>query len=350
MKLKFFRQAKPYPEESHCKTSVGAHRIEYRFSKFFSHLTYVFLLLVSIFLSVNVSLAFAGEDDVAVVYPKVRAPYNKIFLSIIDEIKASTNNNVLMYEVEKGATSEKLKKWIDKKKVVKVVGLGNRGVNIVYQLENKDDLSIVFGVSAINPDRSLDFFAISLVPEPKKLFQELGTVNQAIKTIYVVFEEGKQDELMDIAALSAHDLGFNLVTLGASDVVEMAEMYRSVLRKINPKTEALWMAKTGKSIEKAILNEILRDAWKKKFIVFSSNLTDVKKGALFSLYPNNKKTGEYLIEILNNIHSNPDIEPHVVLSKELNAGLNIRTASHLGIHFDEDKKRRYSLIFPPQLK
>lgn len=328
--------------------AVGYSRASRTYNRDSARFMFQFFYLSVMFFFSAPLLANSNENSMAVVYPKVREPYNKIFISIINEIKASTDNKVLVYEVEKSGTSKKLAKWIHDKNIKKIVGLGNRGIRTVYKLDNKSNWPIVFGASAINPEKSHGFFALSLVPEPMKLFEKLRELSKDIKTIHVVYETGKQDELIRLSTLSAELLGFELVSYGASDVVEMAEMYREVLKNINSKTDALWMSKSGRSIEKAIMNEILRGAWKKRFIVFSSNLADVGKGALFSLFPNNSKIGEKLVEMLDEVQKKPEMKPQVVLSDNLKAGLNIRTAAHLGIHFSEEERRAYSLIFPPQ--
>ncbi len=304
------------------------------------------LLAIIALLPLYSTQAGGAPQDILVVYPKVREPYNQIFLSIIKGINNATGEKVRSYEVERNEAQDNLHKFVKNKNIKSLIGLGNRGIRAVYQLEKKEALAIVFGASAIKPKREPDFFALSLVPAPKELFRTLSRIQPEIDTVHVVFERDKQDSLIELARQSAESEGLRLLAYSAENVVQMAGLYRQVLTEINPKKDALWLAKTGKSIEKAIMNQILRDAWKKKFVVFSSNLADVKKGVLFSLYPDNEKMGEKLVELLTAIKNKELLSPEIFLSEQLNSGLNVRTAAHLGIHFNEGEKNRYSVIYP----
>ena len=92
----------------------------------------------------------------------------------------------------------------------------------------------------------------------------------------------------------------------------------------------------GSLNDPSILMLVLEAAWKKKIIVFSSNPSHVKRGALFSLYPDNRKMGGTLAEIAQQ-HELKLISPSAGLAplKSVHLIVNKRTSKHLGIMLND---------------
>ena len=62
---------------------------------------------------------------------------------------------------------------------------------------------------------------------------------------------------------------------------------------------ALWLLQDRKIVDsKVVLPFILEKAWQKNIVVFSSALSHVKKGVLFSMYPDNQSHGEQLAKLV----------------------------------------------------
>jgi putative ABC transport system substrate-binding protein len=98
--------------------------------------------------------------------------------------------------------------------------------------------------------------------------------------------------------------------------------------------------------EQSLLPEVLRETWEKNFVVFSSNLDHVRKGALFSLYPDNFGMGRSLaILALKQIEPGSKLES-VNLLRDLLVAVNLRTAEHLGLRFSSQTRREFAMVFP----
>lgn len=89
---------------------------------------------------------------------------------------------------------------------------------------------------------------------------------------------------------------------------------------------------------------ILAEAWNKQLVIISNNPGHVSKGALFSLYPDNTGLGESLAELAKTTATTQ--RDNVSLLRNVQSAVNIRTAEHLGIHFNNQDKRSFSLLFP----
>jgi putative ABC transport system substrate-binding protein len=78
----------------------------------------VFLLIISI-------PSFAATPSVAVIYPELRAPYNKIFEDIADGVEKKVNGRIKRYALPKDYSSEQLDIWLKKNNIKVCVALGN---------------------------------------------------------------------------------------------------------------------------------------------------------------------------------------------------------------------------------
>lgn len=314
----------------------------------FDHNKYRMCLMLMLLIASMFSSALYAEDNkIAVLYPKVREPFNQVFLSVYGGIKAASQEKVLKYEVGKGEPPEKLQAWLKKKKIAGIVALGGRSVGQLKKIDGFD-LPYVSGASILQRSNTSSLVGISMAPEPLKLFSQLKVLTPGVKRINVVYEKGKEDWLIEHAREVAEAEGLTINATPIENLKEMAEAYRKVLAKQEQETEALWLPKSGRSLEKALMYKMLEDSWKRNLIVFSSKFSDVKKGVLFSLYPDNKAMGESLYALLVKYRENPELEPKVILSEDLLKAINTRTADHLGIRLTNEQKSTYQYLYPPK--
>ena len=296
----------------------------------------------------TLSLAFepvhAAHSMTAVVYPDVREPYDQIFQAFTEGVKSSKEGTVLPRKLNTDTTSAELLSWLSQHKVDGVIALGNRSANLIQQLDKTMIPPAIIGATFLTPSSTLG--GISMAPAPKELFQQLMLLAPKVKTIHVIYTGGEQDWLIAQAQTAASELGLTLNTHATSDIRELAVSYRGVLKNQQKDTEALWLPQSGISLEKAVMNTVLSQSWKRSLIVFSSNLADVRKGVLFSKYPNNKLVGKKLFNLLTQLKKNPNEKSHVYLAEDLFSALNTRTADHLGLRIKKEDKRKYMLLFP----
>jgi putative ABC transport system substrate-binding protein len=89
---------------------------------------------------------------------------------------------------------------------------------------------------------------------------------------------------------------------------------------------------------------VLEGAWNRNIALFSSSLTHVRRGALFSLYPNNLAFGRRLAaSVQSEAREGPAFG--VMPLREVLAAVNVRTASHLGLTAAA-RQQNFDFVFP----
>ena len=92
---------------------------------------------------------------------------------------------------------------------------------------------------------------------------------------------------------------------------------------------------------------ILKESWARNIAVFSSNAAHVRRGVLFSLYPDNFALGKRLAGFAQNILSSGDYERRGRLPLvDVQSTVNLRTAKHLEL--DAERILRFDTIFQEQ--
>ena len=115
---------------------------------------------------------------------------------------------------------------------------------------------------------------------------------------------------------------------------------------MDDETSAIWLLQDVTTIDSdTILPLLLEEAWNRRSIVFSSNLVHVKKGVLFSMYPDNLKLGEELGKLAMDVMQNKT-NSEILPLKALKLAVNIRIAKHLGIKIQRQQEKSFDLIFP----
>jgi putative ABC transport system substrate-binding protein len=156
--------------------------------------------------------------------------------------------------------------------------------------------------------------------------------------------------MIDQAADSARKLGIELNAVPVDRLQEAVNAYSVVLNEQRSGTDALWLSQDSAVLdEQAILPMILREAWNKKLIVFSSNPAHVRRGVLFALYPDNYDMGVSLGTMALGTLSDgaPAANPQGIrMLRDVAIALNIRTANHMGLKYSKGVLREIDLVFP----
>jgi putative ABC transport system substrate-binding protein len=91
---------------------------------------------------------------------------------------------------------------------------------------------------------------------------------------------------------------------------------------------------------------VLEAAWSRNLAVFSSSVTHVRRGALFSLYPNNTALGRQLAASALNYPKNSNAPGAATVPlKDALLAVNVRTASHLGLQLTPPRQG-FDMVFP----
>ncbi len=226
-----------------------------------------------------------------------------------------------------------------------VIGLGRAGVRAASPFISK--VPVAAGAVLMQPGETSAIPTISFVPSPTSLFTRLRHFFPAVKTVTVVFDPERSAGLVEVAERSAAHLGIKLVALPARNLSDAAVLYRRVLNESDPANEAIWLLRDPAVIDSgAVLTLILKRAWARRLFVFSDQLTHVKHGVLFSVYPDNEKLGVRLARLVRECADGGCRARGVALLEDLGTAVNIRTANRLGIEIDLRHDPYVDLVFP----
>lgn len=289
-------------------------------------------------------LALAAESGhIAVLYPDLGEPYRGIFAKIIEGIEAQVGAPVASLAVGGALSAQDIVASLKRKDIKVVIALGRQGMKAASALER--EFGVVAGGVVSPPEGDGRIFpVVSLAPDPKMLFERLRHFMPEARRVVVVYDPKQNAWLIRLARDAARALGLELHAIEVTDLKNAVRVYQEVLANADPKRDALWLPQDSTSVEEtSVLPLILESAWNRNLAVFSSSVTHVKRGALFSLYPNNMALGRQLASSALNLPAgNP---ASVVPMKDALLAVNIRTASHLGLQLSS-RQQGFDLVFP----
>ena len=304
-------------------------------------------MVCGLLLAHGAASAVAADSSLAVLYPDVREPYRSVFQEIIGGIQGQTDRDVRQYVLSKEADAKALRSWLKDVNAGSVVALGSRGINAAQLL--KGYLPVISGALMLTPN-SLDntVSGISLAADPAVLFNRLALLAPYVRRIHVIYNPEHNSWLVELAKAAATDHEYELVIHAAEDLKQSARMYQEIFETIDPHVAAIWIPVDSNTVdEKVILPLILKESWDRGILVFSSNPAHAKKGALFSIYPDNDALGRSLARMAErSIIEGHDFVPGIEPLSDVRLALNRRTADHLGINISKELQAQFDLIFP----
>ena len=301
--------------------------------------------LIPALLLLLVTLAAQAEGAaIAVLYPDVRAPYDRIFNDILKGIEQQSGKKIVTYAIKKDDSLERVNDWLEQTNPATLIALGSRGKAVAGKLGA--DATVVVGASILS-DKNIaqGMLGISLTPSPLKLFAKLQELAPEVKTVHVIYHPDTNAWLIELAKKSAAARNLTIVATPASDVREAAIHYKTTLKENARGEHAIWLLQGDPTLdERSLLPTILSKAWNKNYVVFSSNPSHVKRGALFSLFPDNIKMGASLAQKAQRIMKgkDQDVDP----LEDLLIAVNVRTAEHLSLGISRAQARDFNLVFP----
>lgn len=304
---------------------------------------FVILFLQILFLAPVLSTS----SNVGVIYPEIRAPFNKIFTDIADGVEKHANGHTIRYVLEKDYSKKELEEWLSKNNIEVCVGLGRRGESALAEVGG--GLPIILSGILSAQDTTQSIPAISIAPSPNKLFAKAISFNKDIEEIIVVYNPKKTQWLIHEARAAATEHGLTLTTFETKSLSESAKIYREIFKRSGIKKAAIWLPPDPTSVDnKAILSYILEKSWSRNIVVFSSGPAHVSKGILFAMYPDNFKLGERLAEMALNELNGKQVSQTISPVEDLHTAINTRTAEHLGINITRSELRMYDAVFPSE--
>jgi putative ABC transport system substrate-binding protein len=257
-------------------------------------------------------------------------------------IETELGTRARVAEVDPSESATDIETRIREAKAGRVLLLGKYGLDMAQAMAAPED-RVVGAVLARPSEVPAGIRGISMVPAPASLFAKLAELAPAVKRVSVVHGSDNNDWLIELASAAAQKQGLALETVRRDTLRDGANAYRELLGRLDPATEALWLPQGSPFLaESSVLQMILRTAWDRNIIVFSSNVAHVPKGALFALFPDNTEMGRALGRLAAGPPS-PGAGLHVL--EQLDTAINIRTANHLGLGVNAGDKR-FDMVFP----
>ncbi len=285
-------------------------------------------------------------DSIAVLYPESTDAYRAFFTQIVEGVESQTKTKVRVMTIAEKQDSAEIYSQLKKAGTKVVIALGSRGKQISSSFE-RDIAVVVGGVLIINEAENSKLLGIALTPDPGLLFKNVKELIPSMKRVIVIYDPKKSDWLLKFARLAAKEQGIELVAHEAQDLASAARLYESVFNSADPKTDTVWLPQDETTVnEDTILPIVLKESWSKNVPFFSSKFIHVKKGALFSLRPNNVELGRNLAVIAMNILAGDVSKRGMTPLKDVQTALNLRTASHIGLNIGSQQQRNYNYIFP----
>ncbi|BDX06778.1 hypothetical protein MACH26_22990 [Planctobacterium marinum] len=297
----------------------------------------IFILLTVFVLS---SFEVMARDKLAVVYPEVPSPANLVFEEIIAGIEASHPQNLLIRAISRTESPDESLAWVNEQQPDMLIALGKRGYRIAKYIYKERPVAI--GALPIRPN---GISGISLLADPGILFDSLKNLAPDISVINVVYSPSSR-WLMSIAAEEAAEKGLELKPTEVKNIKEAISTYDALLKEIDPSKEAVWVPVDKITAhEQVILPSLLEKSWEQNLVLFSSKPAHAKRGALFSVFPDNQALGQQLVKMVTQIYQSHN-ETGVVPLQDMKLAVNLRTAAHLGFDYKSQQKEQFHLTFP----
>jgi putative ABC transport system substrate-binding protein len=276
-------------------------------------------------------------EKVTVIYPDIKAPYDKIFQQITRGIETEFNGEVIHLKLPRKFDSIT---QANKITTQKVIALGKRGMRIARKIYK--DKPVVVGALPIKPN---GISGVSLMADPNILFESLNELAPEVTIITVLYSPASSWIIKE-AAIKAKEKGFTLNHIAVDDIKTAVKAYSEIFEGQDLEKMAIWLPLDPITAnEKIIVTTILEKAWENKMVVFSSKPTHAKRGALFSALPDNELLGKQLARLINSVDYKS--RPSTVKTLEkIKLAVNLRTAAHLGFDYDSKEQSDFALTFP----
>lgn len=291
-------------------------------------------------------LAAETGRGVAVVYPDLGEPFKQIFAAIIEGIEERLRGSVISLAVSSSATPAEVAEDLRRRDIKVLIGLGRGGMRIAAALAG--EVAVLVGcVVSVQESESRAFPVHTLAPDPALLLSRLKRLMPGARRVHLVYDPRLNAWLVRLAREAARAEGLELLAQEAVDQAGALRLYSQLLASADPARDAVWLPQDPTTVDdNVVLSLVLKDGWNRSITVFSSHLAHVKRGALFSLYPDNTELGRSLAVSAQRLLGNPRaLAAGVTPLRDTRAAINVRTAAHLGIDV-ATAQAGFDLIYP----
>jgi putative ABC transport system substrate-binding protein len=288
----------------------------------------------------------SGEGGIAVIYPDIGEPFRSVFAQIINGIEEKAKGRVANFAVGPNVDLGELNNSLRRQDTRVVIALGRQGVKVASALEG--NFGVVVGGVLMAPDNEVRNLQVnSLSPDPALLFSRLKGMMPKVKRIFTVYDPRQNDWMMILAKEAALSQGLELVAYEAQDLRTAMHAYQEILATTDTGKDALWLPQDSTTVEEStVLPMVLKESWDSNLAVFSSSFGHVRRGVLFSLYPNNIELGRHLAGSALGLLASGTETSGMLPLREVLMAINLRTAKHLGLN--TTRSQSFDMAFPEQ--
>ncbi|TAN79543.1 MAG: hypothetical protein EPN14_05900 [Gallionella sp.] len=289
----------------------------------------------------------SATGTIAVIYPDIGEPYRSIFTQIIEGIEGKAKGRVANFAVGANVDVGELNNSLRRQDAKVVIALGRQGMKIASALDSNIGV-VVGGVLTAPEDEARNVQVNSLSPDPALLFSRLKGMMPRAQRVFTVYDPRQNAWMMRLAKEAARAQGLELVAYEARDLRGAMRIYQEIFATADGKQDALWLPQDSTTVEdSAVLPLVLHESWARNLAVFSSSFGHVRRGVLFSLYPNNVGLGRHLAgSALDFLASGENGVSGMTPLREVLMAINLRTAKHLGINAGQPQS--FDTVFPEQ--
>jgi putative ABC transport system substrate-binding protein len=200
-------------------------------------------------------------------------------------------------------------------------------------------------------------YGFALTPAPAKILGKLTELAPNIREVYAVYNPARSQWLVDDINKAGASLNLRITLTSADNLPQAAKLINQHLDTAIPNQSAIWLLESRFSSDNSLMSQILEQAWEKNLAVFSANPSHIRRGLLFSMYPDNVKLGQALGQLAQKLqqqgldnkeagHDKTTRPAPIQVSplEHLHTGINIRTAEHLGLKIP--RNQTFDLVYP----
>ena len=285
--------------------------------------------------------AVAPPSRLLLVHPEVSGAYAAMIEQFRDGLQQTTAAPVEAYALKAGDSPGELQRWLASRGEARaMVTLGRNA------LEAVQDLGATTPVYAAALDEAPNdrVRGVSVFIDPTRFLDLLKTLAPEVDTVHLLYRTDKGDALAPIIETAAKGQGLRVVLHGVSDLREAVNLTSEVLRAAK-RNEAIWLHRGVLRLnDDVLLDLVIRESWARRIPVFTSEAQYVKRGVLFSLFPDYEALGRALGEMANR-HAD-DAAHRLQFLQTTKAALNLRTARHLGLHPSPEVRAHFEVLYP----
>jgi putative ABC transport system substrate-binding protein len=294
----------------------------------------------------SASVRSPPSGSIAVIYPDIGEPYRSVFAQIIGGIEDKVKGRVSTFAVGAEVNAGELNDALHRRGIKVVIALGRQGMKAAAVVDRNIGV-VVGGVSAAYGGDTRNMQVNILSPDPALLFSRLKEMMPRVRRVFVVYDPRQNAWMIRLAKEAAHARGMELEAYEAQDLRSAMRAYKDIFAAADSRQDALWLPQDSTSVEEsAVLPLVLQESWAHNLAVFSSSFGHVKRGALFSMYPDNAELGRRLAVSALEVLSGEGDASGMTPLRAVQIAVNLRTAKHVGA--DTERAQGFDMTFPEQ--